>query len=190
MLFILQNLIRRRKFILLWGIGAAVVAAGISFLLPKWYSASSSVFPPEPNQFGDVGRAQLMQMLQLPVLGPNAMGPQPATIYVNVLESRLVGERLLDEFDLKKVYKKDLTKEALDALQKHTSCTVLTNGLLTISFEDKDPERAAAITNRYIELLDEFTRRLNVTRASKTKEFIGEQIELRKADLEKAEDDF
>jgi LPS O-antigen subunit length determinant protein (WzzB/FepE family) len=72
MLFILQVLIRRRKAILISGFCTAVFAAAVSFLLPKWYTASSSVFPPEPNQFGDVGRAQLMQMLQLPVLGPNA----------------------------------------------------------------------------------------------------------------------
>jgi tyrosine-protein kinase Etk/Wzc len=87
------------------------------------------------------------------------------------------------------VYGMEVTAEALEVLQKHTSFTVLTNGLMTISFEDKKAERAASITNRYVELLDEFTRRLNVTRASRTKEFIGEQIELRKRDLEEAEDD-
>jgi uncharacterized protein involved in exopolysaccharide biosynthesis len=189
MLFLLQTLIGRRKFVLLSGLGTAVAMAGISFLLPKWYTATSSVFPPEPNQFGGTGRAQLAQMLQLPVLGPNALGVQPATIYIDVLKSRRVCERLLEEFELKKVYGVELTSEAVEVLWTHTSCTVFDNGLMTVSFEDRDPQRAAAVTNRYIELLDEFTRGLNVTRASRTKEFIEKQIELRSADLRQAEED-
>ena len=189
MLFILQTLIRWRKLIILSGLGAAVVMGVISFLLPKWYMAAASVFPPEPDQFGSSARRLMAQTLQVPMLGPNAIGIKPATIYVDILQSRRVSKQIIDEFSFMEVYKIDRMTETLEELQSHSSYTVLDNGLLKVGFEDKDPERAAAVTNRFVELLDDFNRQLNVTRASRTKEFIANQIEMRSEDLRKAEED-
>jgi tyrosine-protein kinase Etk/Wzc len=189
MLFILQTLIQWRRFIVIAGFLTAVVTAGVTLLLPKWYTASSSVFPPETNQFGSMSSyTQMMQSLQMPILGPTASGLTPSTIYIDILKSRRVGERLLDEFDLKTVWKSELTSDALEILHKHTFYSLVDNGLLTISYEDKDPERAAAVTNRYVDLLDEFNQELNVTRAGKTREFISRQMELHATDLRDAEE--
>jgi uncharacterized protein involved in exopolysaccharide biosynthesis len=189
MLSIIYTLISWRRFIFWSGFIAAAVMVVVSFSLPKWYTASSSVFPPDPNQFGaSSARLQLMQSLQMPMLGPNASGATPSTIYVDIINSRRVGYTIIDEFNLKEVYRIDVMVDALVELQAHTVQTLFENGLLTISFEDKDPKRAAAITNRYVELLDEFNQELNITRASKTKEFIAGQIELHARDLREAEE--
>ena len=72
-------------------------------------------------------------------------------------------------------------------LHKHTGFTLHENGLLTITYEDQNSERAAAVTNRYVELLDEYNQRANVVRASKTREFIARQISLREESLAEAE---
>jgi uncharacterized protein involved in exopolysaccharide biosynthesis len=58
-----------------------------------------------------------------------------------------------------------------------------------ISYEDKDPEQAAAVANRLAVLLDEFNRQLNITRASRTREFVEEQLEARSRTLAIAEED-
>jgi uncharacterized protein involved in exopolysaccharide biosynthesis len=188
MLAVLQTLLRWRKFILIAGLASALLMAGISLLLPKWYTAASSVFPPETNQFGTSSWKQTMMALQLPVLGPTASGLAPSTIYVDVLKSRRVCERIIDEFNFKEIYKAKLMDDALAVLHSHTFYSLMDNGLLTIRFEDQDPKRAAAVTNRYVELLDEFNRGLNSTRASNTKRFIAEQIQIRSDDLSEAED--
>ncbi|UCH82817.1 MAG: hypothetical protein JSW50_10085 [Candidatus Latescibacterota bacterium] len=184
----MRTLIQWRKFILSLGLIFAVSAAVVSLLVPQWYTATASLFPPETGsslpRYADI----LQQSLQLPIVGPSAMGARPNTIYIDILLSRTVGKKLLDEFDLRESYGTPLTAEALGELRSHTTFTLLENGLLKIGFEDRSPERAAAIVNRYVELLDEFNREYNISRASKTKEFIAEHLEVHERDLAEAEE--
>lgn len=187
MLFILRTLVQKRKLILWTGFLTAVVMAGVSLILPIWYQADTSVFPPEPNQYGTAS-TELLAALQVPVLGPSAVGVSPSTIYMDILRSRRVGQRIIAEFNLKEVFNKEVTSKALDVLHKRTNYELVENGLLILRYEDRNPERAAAIANRYIELLDEFNRQLNVTRASKTRQFIEGQIDLHAAELQAAEE--
>ena len=187
MIFILRTLVRSRRLIILAGLGTAIVMAGIGFVLPKWYTAVSTVFPPDTRSATPT-YADIVQSLQLPLLGPTASGARPNTIYIDILLSRTVGQQILEDFDLMKVYGAGLISDGIDKLHKHTTFDLLENGLLKIAFEDEDPERAAAVTNRFVELLDEFNRDLNVARASKTKEFIAGQMEIHASDLVGAEE--
>lgn len=186
MLFFFGTLIRWRRFVLTAGVAGAVIMAAVSFILPKWYTVSTSIFPPE-TKAGVPLYAELVQNLSLPLLGPMASGAAPETIYIEMLKSRRIGEAVIDEFGYHEIYDQSLIEEALDELHKHTGYDLLDNGLLTVTFEDRDPERAATVANRMIELLDEFNRDLNITRASRTREFIGEQLEKRREDLATAE---
>ena len=189
MLFIVRTIVQWRRFILAAGLITAAVAAVVSFLLPTWYTANTSVFPPETG--GPMsGYAQLLQQtLQIPIVTPSAGGARPGTIYIDILLSRRVGEKLVEEFDLKNVYKTEFVTDAIEALHSHTFFSLLENGLLKVSFEDRSPERAAAIANRYVNLLDEFNRNLNVTRASRTREFVAGQLEIHEGKLREAEED-
>ena len=187
MLSILRTIVQWRKLILASGLITGAAAAVVSLMLPQWYAANASVFPPEMS--GTTGYAQLIQQaLQMPILAPSAGGARPGTIYIDILLSRRVGEKLVEEFDLKTVYGTARMAEAIDVLHSHTSFSLLENGLLKLSYEDRDPKRAAAIANRYVELLDEFNRDLNVNRAAKTREFIGGQLEIHEKRLREAED--
>jgi LPS O-antigen subunit length determinant protein (WzzB/FepE family) len=188
MLFILRTIIQWRKFILASGILTAIGAGVVSFLLPKWYTATASVFPPDLG--GTMtGYAQLLQQsLQVPIVAPSAVGARPNTVYIDVMLSQRLGEKLVNEFGLKNRYKTGLMVTAIDVLHSHSSFTLLENGLLKVSFEDKDAGVAAAITNRYVDLLDEFNREINVSRASKTREFVGGQLEIHERELRAAEE--
>ncbi len=190
MLFILRTIIHWRKFILASGILTAVLAGLISFILPKWFTATTSVFPPDTSGGMMSGYAQLLQQsLQIPLPTPSAVGARPNTIYIDILLSEQVSNRIIDDFDLKRLYGTEMTFEAIDALHSHTFFSLLENGLLKIGVEDRDPERAAAIANRYVELLEDFTREINTTRAAKTKEFVGKQIEIHAVELAAAEEE-
>lgn len=186
MLFFFTTLITWRRFILTTGVVAALLLAVVSFILPKWYTVSTSIFPPE-TKAGMPIYAELVQNLSLPLLGPMASGAAPETVYIEMLKSRRICERVIEEFGYSEIYRAEIIEEAIDELRKHTGYDLLDNGLLTVTFEDRDAERAAAVANRMIELLDEFNRDLNVTRASRTREFVGEQLAKRKEDLAAAE---
>jgi uncharacterized protein involved in exopolysaccharide biosynthesis len=185
MLFFFQTLIRWRRFILACGLAGAVGMGIVAFILPQWYTATTSIFPPEPTTI--MPYAELVQQLSAPLLGPVASGAAPETIYIEMLKSRTVGEKVVEEFDLMRIYESKRIEEALDELHSHMGFTLLDNGLLMLTFEDHDPERAARIANRMVELLDETTRGLKVSRAGRTREFVHRQLEEREQMLAQAE---
>ena len=186
MLFFFQTLIAWRRFILGWGIAGALALGVVSYFLPRWYMAATSIFPPEPSVAMPM-YSELVQQLSAPLLGPVASGAAPETVYIEMLKSRTLGEKIIDEFDLMSVYKADRIEEALDAFHSHIGFTLLDNGLLVVTFEDRDPERAGRIANRMIEVLDDITRGLKVSRAGRTRDFVGRQLEEREQMLAAAE---
>jgi uncharacterized protein involved in exopolysaccharide biosynthesis len=185
MLFFFQTLIQWRKFILACGLSGAVLMGVVSFIMPSWYTATASIFPPEPTSL--MPYAELVQQLSAPILGPVASGAAPETIYIEMLRSRTVCEKVIEEFDLMKVYKAKRIEDALEDLRSHMGFTLLDNGLLVLTFEDRDPERAARIANRLVELLDETTRGLKISRAGRTRQFVERQLKEREQMLAQAE---
>ncbi|MDH4037039.1 MAG: Wzz/FepE/Etk N-terminal domain-containing protein [Candidatus Krumholzibacteria bacterium] len=186
MLFFFRTLIAWRRFILGWGVTGALVMAAVSFILPRWYTATTSIFPPEPSM-AMPSYTELVQQLSAPLLGPTATGVAPETVYIEMLKSRTLGERIIDEFELMRVYKTSRIEDALEDFHSHIGFSLLDNGLLIMTFEDRDPERAAQIANRMIEELDDITRGLKVTRAGRTRDFVGRQLEEREEMLATAE---
>jgi tyrosine-protein kinase Etk/Wzc len=187
-MFILKTLVERRKFILLATLLTTVLVAILSFALPQWYTAKTTIFPAEPEA-GLSMYTEMLQTLQVPLLGPMGSGARPETIYIDMMKSRHIGAQLIEEFDLFNVYGVGLIEDALAEVNSHTGYTLLENGLVVVNFEDRDPDRAAAIANRYIELLDEFNREIAISRASKTRTFIEGQLEERRTLLARAETD-
>jgi len=186
MLFFFKAIVAWRKFIIIATLVTAGIIAVVSLLLPKWYTASAAIFP--PDQKGSMPLySDLIQSMQMPLLGQLGRGARPETIYIDMMKSRNIGMRLVEEFDLYEQYGASLPEEALYALHSHTNFTFLENGLISVGVEDRNPQRAADMANRYVSLLDEFNRGLNITRASKTKEFIGRQLVVRREQLAKSE---
>jgi uncharacterized protein involved in exopolysaccharide biosynthesis len=186
MLFFFKTLVAWRRFIIIATFGTTAIVAAISLLLPKWYTANASIFPPDQGG-GMPMYAELIQSLQMPLLGQMGTGARPETIFIDMMQSRVVGERMIEEFDLFVVYDVDVMEDALHELHSHTTATLQENGLIAVSFEARDPQMAADIANRYVSLLDEFNQQLNTTRASRTREFVEGQLVKRERMLADAE---
>lgn len=189
MLFFFRTLIQWRKFILLSGLASAVLLGAISFILPSWYKANTIIFPPE--QTSTMPYAALMQQLSAPLLGTiagGAGGVAPGTIYIEMMKSRTVCEQIIEEFGLMKRYKARNIEEAMDTLHSHLGFTLQDNGLLFMTVEDRDPQRAADMANRMVALLDQTTRKLKETSAARTAEFVHRQLQEREVMLAQAED--
>ncbi|HET6349429.1 MAG TPA: GNVR domain-containing protein [Candidatus Krumholzibacteria bacterium] len=186
MVFFFRTLIQWRKFILLGGLGGAVILTIVSFLLPSWYTTTTTIFPPEGTSLSPY--AAIMEQLSSPLLGPLGQGVAPGTLYIEMLKSRTVCEQVIKEFDLMKRYKVKRMEEAIDGLHSHLGFTLLDNGLLIMTLEDHDPQRAADMANRMVQLLDQTTRRLKETSAARTAEFVHTQLQEREKTLAQAED--
>jgi uncharacterized protein involved in exopolysaccharide biosynthesis len=113
----------------------------------------------------------------------------PNDLAIAFLKSRNVEEAMVKDFDLMKRYEKKRMSDARKAFEDH--CTIennLKDGLLRISITDKDPQRAAEMTNTYVEEYKAFSAKFAVSEASQRRLFFEQQLEQAKDDLAKAEE--
>jgi uncharacterized protein involved in exopolysaccharide biosynthesis len=161
------------------------LALVLSLVLPKWYQASAVLLPPTEEEAG----------ASLSSLFPKGFGmvrvpglPTPADLYVAVLKSRTVGDRLCDRFDLVRRYRVKDRERARLALADLTRFAVGDEGTIAIKVEDRDPRVAADIANAYVEELDRFNRETRTTAGKRTRVFVETRLEVAKRDLAAAED--
>lgn len=181
-------LAKHKKLILGLPFGAAVVAAGISLLLPNIYTGTTRILPPQQSQSATAA-ALLNQLGALgSIAGAAVPGVKnPADLYVGMLKSRTVADNLIKRFDLKTLYGEKTTDETRKELEKNTRIAAGKDGLITVEFEDKDPKRAATIANAYVEELDHLTQNLAVTEASQRRLFFEKQLKTARDSLSEAE---
>jgi uncharacterized protein involved in exopolysaccharide biosynthesis len=165
LLDMLLVLVQHWKLLLLVPIGAGLVALGIAFLLPHTYLSKTVFVPPQQQQ--SAATAALSQLGALSGLAGAAGGlKSPADQYVALLQSTTVSDRIVDQFDLMKVYDVEFRDRARQELSDNVRIVLgKKDGLVTIEVEDRSPQRAADIANRYVEELRALTSRLALTEA-------------------------
>lgn len=166
---------------------AAVVSAGLSLLLPNIYTATTKILPPQQTSSTSAVLAQLSGLAGL--VGGTATGglKNPNDLYVGMLKSRTVADNLIQRFDLDKVYEQEYQSRTRQRLAEETTIVAGKDGIITIEVDDKDPKRAAALANGYVEELFKLTQVLAVTEASQRRLFFERQLEQAKNSLTAAE---
>src|ERR1700752_2266595 len=100
---LLLILSRRKKTILQVTIAVAIVTAIVMFLIPNTYTATATIVPPEQKQSTLGG--MLGQVGSIAGLSDSDLGlKNPGDLFIGMLHSRTVQDRLIDKFDLLKVY--------------------------------------------------------------------------------------
>lgn len=181
-------LLRRKRLIFTVTVAAALAALAAGFYLPVWYTADAIILPPQQQQsslaafasgaFGSLGSASVASQLGL---------KSPSDLYIGLLGSRNIADSIVDEFHLKQVYRKKLSSEARKELARHVSFSSGKDSLIKISAEDTSPERAAAITNAFVDELYRQNSRLAITDASQRRLFFDQQLATEREALAKAE---
>jgi len=183
-------LVRHRRMILTTTLAAAVIAAIVSFILPKTYTATARILPPKEQSSGGLAAALAGQLGGLASLaGASLGGATNADLMVGMLSSRAVTDRILDQFKLQEIYDTKYRVDAGKKLLANLDAQVdKKSGILTLSVDDHDPERAAAIANAFVDQLDQLSRHLNITEASRQRLFLEERLVQVNKDLANAED--
>jgi len=179
----------KHKNLILWTVlAAAVVSAVISLLLPKAYTANAKILPPKESS--SIASAMLGQLG--PLLGAAAgkdLGlHDPNDVYVAMLHSRTVSDRMIDRFSLLNVYGKKLHVDARHKLDSEVEIISGRDNVISISVEDRDPQRATDMANAYVEELGRLTRTLAVTESGKRRLFFEQEMKTANDELAQAED--
>src|SRR4051812_42576566 len=112
MMEFISALVRYRRIVILFSVGAAILSVLVGLLLPKWFTATTKIMPPQQTQSNAV--AILGQLGGLTGgVASQALGlKNPADIYVAMLKSRTVADFLIARFDLKRIYDQEFLMDA------------------------------------------------------------------------------
>lgn len=184
LLDLLVALAERKWFILSMTLAGALVMTVIAFLLPPMYTATASIMPPQQQQ--SAASALLGQLG--PIVGGGALGIKtPADIYVAILGSRTIADDLIQSFSLRQLYGVPTVFDARKVLAKRSRISGGRDPLIKVAVEDRDPKRAAALANAYLEELSRQNGRLALTESAQRRLFFERQLEAQKKSLADAE---
>lgn len=188
LLDLLLVLAKHRKMIVGVPFIVAVVTAIITLFMPNIYTAKTMILPGDEDK-GMMG-AMMAQMGGLANLAGGALGgPTKTDLYVTMLKSETVKDPIIDRFRLMQVYEAKFRTDAYETLDaKVTISAGKKDGVLSISVDDKDPKRAAAMANAYVDELGTLAAGLSMTGAGKNRSFLEGRLVAAKANLAQAEE--
>lgn len=179
LLDILVVLSENARLLVFWPLAAGLLALGYAFMIPPSFTATTKILPPQQQQ-------STMAMLASQLGGLSGLSgaaglnlKNPADLYVALIKSRSVADRIIDRFNLIELYEEEFRQDARRALENVTNVTSGKDGLITIEAGDRDPKRAADMANAYVEELFRLHTGLALTEAQQRRLFF--EKELRKA---------
>ena len=189
LLDLLLVLARHKKKILIIPFLIGCATAVYSLQVPEIFASKTTLLPPQ-QQKQSSAMAMLNQMGPMAGLAGDALGLQSSgELYVSILKSRRIGDRIINEFDLLTVYEgAKTTNDVRKMLAEATTVSLgRKDGMITVSVEDQDPQRAADLANAYAVELEKLTHEFALGDASRRRIFLEKQLAEVKETLQLAE---
>src|SRR6266566_2095818 len=166
-----------------------------AFLIPVRYESTARLMPPDNQSASGLATAVAAMSGGAGGLGGIATDllglKSTSDVFVGILSSRTSQDKLIQQFDLKKLYGDSRMEDARRDLANHTSMSVdRKSQIITISVTDHDPKRAAAMAQAYVEELNHLVAELSTSSARRERIFLEERLRAVSKDLESAEKDF
>lgn len=187
---------QHRGVILRTTVFGALVSLALVFLIPKRYESTARIMPPESSgssaalfaalagrgggEFGSLGN------IAASLLGVRTTGP----LFVDLLRSATVSNDLIERFQLQQVYGKRYKVDTAKKLARRTTIAEdKKSGVISITVEDSDPQRARDMAQAYLEELNLLVNRTNTSSARQEKAFIERRLQGAESELERAQQD-
>jgi capsule polysaccharide export protein KpsE/RkpR len=184
----------RRQFLSRAALAGLLFGTLVAFLLPKQYQSTTQLMPPD-TQSGS-GVAMLAALGARTGSGLGALAgdllemKSSGALFIGILRSRTVEDRLVDRFDLTKngASLKDMARRTLEANTLISEDPK--SGIIRITVTDGNPERATDIAHAYVEELDHLVAELSTSSAHRERVFLEERLQAVKQELDQASKDF
>ena len=198
----LRLLWQSRRFLLRAALCAFLASALIALLIPNRYRAVTRLMPPDGQSgigmgilaalTGKAGPGSLGGLGGLGAMAGDFLGVKSSgALFVGVVNSQTVQDRLIGEFDLQKVYWDSKIEDARKHLAEHTDVSEdRKSGIITIEVTDRDPQRSAAMARAYVNELDRLVAQVSTSSARRERIFLEERLKTVKAELNTAARNF
>ncbi|HOB92514.1 MAG TPA: Wzz/FepE/Etk N-terminal domain-containing protein [Aquabacterium sp.] len=175
----------RRRLLTAVPILVAAAAYGLAGFLPPTFTAKASFLPQQQQQSAiSSALASLGPLVGLAGQAPRNSADQ----FVALMQSAAITDRIIDRFDLVKLYEADYRQDARNQLLGSVRISVgKKDGLIYLEADDRDPKRAAALANAHIEELQRLVSQLAITEAQQRRRFFEAQLKQARDSLTKAQ---
>jgi len=160
-----------------------LLAIVLFFTLPKKYKATAEIMPSlEEELLTTIGSAltnfnPLMSMMVT-----------PADIYAKIIQSRAVMYEVMDSLNLYKKFKSKSKIKLYRKLIKSIEIKPYAEGIIEISYEDRDKEFAAKMVNTVVKALDDVNRKTVMTKGKELRIFLEGRLKEEKALIDSLRD--
>ena len=197
---IIHILLVNWKIIFKYTVGSAIIIFLYLLLIsPVTYKAPVTILPPEDtDQLSGLG--SLISGGGVSDFLTGKLAPGNSQLFIQILKSRTAAEYVIRKNNLLEFYDEKKEFEAIKKLQRDLELDLSKEGIITLSvnvlseylplvFSDIDSVKnlSARISNSYIEALDSINREKVSYRAKRGREYIEEQLNVTKTELDSAE---
>jgi len=185
----------RRTFLVRTTVCGFVLSTVIAFLIPKGYQSTTRLMPPDSMSGSSMAMMAAMANkggLGMSSLASDLLGMKSSgALFSDILSGRTVEDRLIERFDLRKLYGHRYMEDARKELARFTTISEdRKSGVLTVTVTDRDPHRAAELAQAYVEELDRHVVEVSTSSARRERIFIEQRLQSVKQDLDTASRQF
>jgi capsule polysaccharide export protein KpsE/RkpR len=173
-----------------------LVGVLIAFAIPTEYRAAVQLMPPDNQSNAGMLFAALAAKAGggsggLGAIAGDLLGiKNSGALFIGILRSRTVADRVVQRFDLKRVYRTKLEEDARSELTDNTALSEdRKSGIVTIMVSDRDPQRVAAIAQAYVDELNRLVAELSTSAAHRERVFLEARLKEVKQELDRAAHD-
>lgn len=166
---------RSWKLLLAAPLISGCLALGATYLITPTFTARSSFLPPQQQNSAASALASLSALANV---ASSAAGLRtPADQFVALMQSATVQDRIIDRFELMKLYEVDFRSDARRNLGENARVSLSKrDGIISVEVDDKSPQRAADMANAYIDELRRLSSTLAITEAQQRRSFFERQL--------------
>lgn len=198
-----------RKFLFRAAGVALLTSAVIAALIPGRYRAVTRLMPPDNSSISSLGILAAMSgraglsgsgsngssstaLNSLGGIAGDLLGMRSSgALFVGILGSQTVQDRLIEQFNLRRVYWDSKIEDARDDLARHTDVSEeRKSGIITIGISDRDPKRSAAMAQAYVNELDRLVAQVSTSSARRERIFLEDRLKSVKTDMDSAAKNF
>jgi tyrosine-protein kinase Etk/Wzc len=185
---VLLILASRKLTIFLASLAGMIVAIGLVLMVGPSFTGTALILPPEQPQSSSAALlGQFGALASMSGLGGSLGIKSPTDLYIGILQSQTVADNMIKRFDLMNLYHAKKLSGARAALKGSSKFLAGKEGMISISVNDGDPHRAAAMANAYVDELYKLNNRLALGGAAQRRLFFEQQLAQEKDRLADAE---
>jgi capsule polysaccharide export protein KpsE/RkpR len=184
----------RRRFLFRLALATAMATSLITLLIPNSYTSTAQLMPPDSQSASSMAMLAAMAAKAGPGLATMAgdfLGVKSSgALFIGVLRSETSQDRIIDRFNLQKVYSpfgKQLLVDTRKKLDENTTVSEdRKSGIISISVTDHSAQRASDIANAYVDQLNSLVAELSTSAAHRERVFLEGRLKVAKVELDDA----